>query len=307
MTIKIKGCVLAAAVASLLPVVVSAESVELFKATPITYSGFGGADFDKRFVFAESEVTVYCVDGGGLASVTDDLGGPPIVDNFMTVGANDLASICQGGSAIQPKLVQGVTGTHCFDSGNSNQSVWGQDIRKHFPFDGTASVSLNEGKNVLLFKLWDYGSVYGNSPLDLTLPTNCATLQIIDVNVHPNSDPNPVNTGSGGSTPVAIFGSANLDVYDIDTSTLKLGDAEVKVVGKKSNELCSYEDIGSYDEAYFDNLNPMLDGKYDLLCKFDTYDIFGEAVSGEDVTIKITGYFNSGLPFEGSDVIKIVK
>jgi hypothetical protein len=129
----------------------------------------------------------------------------------------------------------------------------------------------------------------------------------VDINIHPNSDPNPLNMGSGGSTPVAIFGSATFNVYDIDTSTLKMGDAKVKVVGKKSNELCSYEDIGSYDETYFDNLNPVPDGYYDLLCKFDTYDIFQTANEGEVLEVLITGSTTNGTNFEGSDFVKIVK
>ena len=303
MTIRIKSCVLAAAVASLLPAVVSAETVPLFNATPVTQSGFS-TNFGRVFQFGgDKTVTVYCNEAA-TAYVKDDFGNPPIVDNFMTIAPNDLGSICQGGSAIQSGSVI-TTGTHCFNTGSSASTPL--DIRDTFTAPNvTAPVSLSLGENTLTFKLWDYGAVYGNSPLELVLPEACATLKLIDVNVHPNSDPNPVNTGSGGSTPVAIFGSATFNVYDIDTASLTLGDAKVKVVGKKSNELCSYEDIGSYDEAYFDKLNPTPDGYPDLLCKFFTVDIFGEGVSGEEVPIKITGEIN-GLPFEGSDVVKIVK
>lgn len=48
-------------------------------------------------------------------------------------------------------------------------------------------------------------------------------------------------------------------------------------------------DIGSYDETYFDNLNPTPDGYHDLLCKFDTYDIFQTAIEGEVLEVLITG------------------
>jgi hypothetical protein len=115
-------------------------------------------------------VTVYCV-GDQTAYVKDTNGGPPIVDNYMTAG-NDLQSICLGGSAIQSGGQ--TTGTHCFTTANS--TAIGGDMRTAFNGPNvTAPVSLFDGENNLTFKLWDYGTVYGNVPLELVLPEACST------------------------------------------------------------------------------------------------------------------------------------
>jgi hypothetical protein len=127
----------------------------------------------------------------------------------------------------------------------------------------------------------------------------------VNINVHPNSDPNPLNLYSGGTTPVAIFGSADFDVTLIDLSTLRFGDSAVKVVGKADRSLCSYEDIGSYNPTMFDKLGGP-DGYTDLVCHFVTADI-GDLEAGEGITITVMGELTDGTDFEGSDVVKVVK
>jgi hypothetical protein len=161
----------AATAAALFASATSAETVPLFDATPVTAVAFG-TDFSKRFVFKTSDpVTVYCV-GDQTAYVKDTTGGPPIVDNYMTAG-DDLKSICEGGSGIQSQGIA-IAGTHCFVGGNG--SITGGDIRNTFNAAGvTAPVSLFDGENNLTFKLWDYGVVYGNTPLELVLPEACST------------------------------------------------------------------------------------------------------------------------------------
>ena len=125
------------------------------------------------------------------------------------------------------------------------------------------------------------------------------------INVHPYSDPNPLNLYSGGTTPVAIFGSLEFDVTQIDIATLRFGDAEVKVVGKSDRALCSYEDTGSFDPLAFDKLG-YPDGYTDLVCHFVTADM-AELDAGEGITIKVMGELYDGTEFEGFDIVKVVK
>ncbi len=127
-----------------------------------------------------------------------------------------------------------------------------------------------------------------------------------NINVHPGSDPNPLNLGSGGSTPVAIFGSAVLDVSLIIVDSLTFADAGVKTVGKSNRELCNITDIGSYDEAFFDNLNPTPDGFVDLVCHFVTAEIAALGL-GEDITVEVHGDLTGGGSIWGSDLVKVVK
>jgi hypothetical protein len=93
------------------------------------------------------------------------------------------------------------------------------------------------------------------------------------VNIKRGSDPNSINTCSGGATPVTIWGSASFDVSKIDPSQLTLASADVKTVGKSNRELCSIKDVGSYDESLFDKFNPEPDGHADMTCHFTTYNL----------------------------------
>jgi len=95
------------------------------------------------------------------------------------------------------------------------------------------------------------------------------------INVHPGSDPNPLNLTSGGTTPVAIFGSDLIDVSQIDLACLTLASTGVKTVGRASKTLCSIEDIGSFDTNELDNFGAT-DGFDDLVCHFVTAELTEE-------------------------------
>ena len=125
----------------------------------------------------------------------------------------------------------------------------------------------------------------------------------VNINVHPSSDPNPLNLNSGGSTPVAIFGSEEFDVTQIDIDTLTFADSGVKTVGKADRSLCSISDIGSYDEGFFDNLGDP-DGFDDIVCHFITAEIVN-LPDGTDLSIELHGQLNDGRTFEGTDLVKV--
>ena len=137
------------------------------------------------------------------------------------------------------------------------------------------------------------------------------------INIKPGSDPNSINTCSGGSTPVTIWGSETFDVSTIDISQIVLATASVKTVGKSNKSLCSIKDVGSFDETFFDNLNPTPDGYPDLTCHFVTYDL-GLTDSSAFADLTITGCddgYNSGCTMSSpgyyevtaSDAVNIVK
>ncbi len=128
----------------------------------------------------------------------------------------------------------------------------------------------------------------------VALANACTVVSVlrVDIDIKPDSDPNSINLTSNGGVPVAIFGSASFDVTDIDTSTLTMAGAGVRMVGKKNKELCSIEDR--------DN-----DGFDDLVCHFDTMDL--GALDGTSTEATVTGQLNSGRDFEGTDFVRIVK
>ena len=122
----------------------------------------------------------------------------------------------------------------------------------------------------------------------------------VAIDIKPGSFPNSINLGSGGATPVAILGSASLDVNDIDTATLTLGTSGVKTVGKTDRTLCSGVDV-SGDFSFGPDGAP--DGFNDLVCHFVTMGIVPEE---GDTQAKILGELNDTTPIEGTDSVNIV-
>ena len=117
-------------------------------------------------------------------------------------------------------------------------------------------------------------------------------VKAVGIDIKPGSDPNSINLCSNGVVPIAVLGSATLDVTTIKTSSLRFAEAAVKVVGKKSEELCGLSDVNG-------------DGHTDLVCKFVTSDI--AAVNGQSSTASVNGELQNGTAIVGSDTINVVK
>lgn len=145
--------------------------VPLFDATPITPSEPLGVDFLVRRVTAETTVTTYCTTPG-IGEIKGvypgDVYGPPLTDNFIT-GNSLLHSLCVGPLEL-PALA---TGSMCF-ANVPGGIVIGAPMETVFSAVGvTAPVPLPAGQNSETYRLWDYGSVYGNVKLILELPAQC--------------------------------------------------------------------------------------------------------------------------------------
>ena len=112
---------------------------------------------------------------------------------------------------------------------------------------------------------------------------------LIDLDIKPGSDRNPVNLKSKGKLPVVLFGNEELDVSMIDLATLLLNG--VPLIEKNNGSLfASLEDEDG-------------DGLLDLVMHFGMQDLGIEAGMDE---LLISGNFLDGVAFEGSDIISIV-
>ena len=102
---------------------------------------------------------------------------------------------------------------------------------------------------------------------------------VVGFDVKPGSCPNPINIKSNGVQPMAIAGSEEFDVYDIDPDTLKIG---ICVNG----EFTEFEDVSPlrwvYDDVTESNIpeedQPCCirthhDGITDLSMKYDTQEL----------------------------------
>jgi hypothetical protein len=124
-------------------------------------------------------------------------------------------------------------------------------------------------------------------------------LGLVMVDIKPGSYPNSLNVDGHGVIPVAILGSAEFDVTDIDASSLSFGGLAVRV--KRQGRLqCSVEDVSG---DFNGGPEGAPDGYPDLVCHFvDNPDNW----SPGDGEATITGTLIDGTPFAGSDEITVV-
>lgn len=125
----------------------------------------------------------------------------------------------------------------------------------------------------------------------------------VDLDIKPCSWPNPLNVKSKGVLPVAILGSEEFDVTEIDPATLLLeGVAPLR---------WSVEDVtgsATVDECNVTEDGP--DGFDDLTVKFDMPEIvaaLGEVNDGDELILTLTGNLLNELALEGDDCIVIRK
>jgi hypothetical protein len=122
------------------------------------------------------------------------------------------------------------------------------------------------------------------------------------VDIKPRSCPNPLNVKSKGVLPVAILGSATLDVTVIDAGSIFLNGAR--------NVRSGYEDVAGFiadaNDCRCTTLGP--DGYLDLTLKFKTQDIvatLGEVNRDDVLELQLDGVLYDETPVEGADCVVI--
>jgi hypothetical protein len=111
----------------------------------------------------------------------------------------------------------------------------------------------------------------------------------VDIDIKPGSYPNCFNSDGHGVIPVAILGSTDFDVSQIDPGTVTLEDLAIRAVGKSNKLLAHIEDVND-------------DGFDDLVVQIE--DVDGAFQPGEG-SATVTGELFDGTPIEGSDSICI--
>jgi len=129
----------------------------------------------------------------------------------------------------------------------------------------------------------------------------------VPLDIKPESCPNPLNVNSEGVLPVAILGTADIDVTTIDLSTITLQGVSPLRSGLEDVATPFEPFIGKTDALDCTDEGP--DGFVDLTFKFSTQAIvaaWDEPSDGEVIVLRLEGNFNDGQPFEGEDVVIII-
>jgi hypothetical protein len=131
----------------------------------------------------------------------------------------------------------------------------------------------------------------------------------VPVDVKPGSCPNPINMGSQGILPVAILGTNEIDVAQIDPASVRLeGVASLR---------WATEDVAAPFYPYVDKEDCTLDcteagpdGHLDLTLKFDLQEIvtvIGSVQDRECRVLHLTANRNDGEAVVGEDVVLLLK
>jgi hypothetical protein len=132
----------------------------------------------------------------------------------------------------------------------------------------------------------------------------------IVMDIRPGSCPNPLNPRSRGLLPIALLGSPELDVAQIDPATLVLWREDEGIsVGIRRETL---EDVAAPADAEpCDCVETGPDGILDLVVKFSMRDLvptlgLDQASTDEPVRLMISGQLLDGTVFTTSDCVEIV-
>jgi hypothetical protein len=162
------------------------------------------------------------------------------------------------------------------DAGGAAPVVRGYHTAAYAPASNRMMITMGRNFNLGLFN-------------DVWVLTDASTLSV-EIDIKPGSLPNTINTGSGGTVPVAIFGSAVLDARTINPLTVTLAGAGVQLRGQ-GVPMASYQDVNG-------------DGRHDLVVHVITAAL---NLSPADTLAVLTGRTFSGAWIRGADAIRVVR
>lgn len=123
------------------------------------------------------------------------------------------------------------------------------------------------------------------------------------IDIKPQSCPNPLNVKSKGVLPVGILGTADLDVRDIDPTTIKLEGVPVL--------RWAYEDVATpFPGELCDCWTEGPDGWEDLAIKFVKQEVvkaLGDVNDRDTLELTVTWELYDGSGMQGSDCVIILK
>jgi len=130
---------------------------------------------------------------------------------------------------------------------------------------------------------------------------------LVAIDIKPQSCPNPLNLKSRGVLPVAVLGSEDFDVNNIDVASIRL--ADVAPIRSSFDDVAT--PVADGNECECTTEGP--DGYTDLTLKFKTQEIVekfinapNELVGGLTLSLTLTGALSDGTLIEGTDCVLLV-
>lgn len=246
------------------------------------------------------------IDNGGYTlsvTITDDDGGAGS-DN-ATITVNNVAPSVNAGSDAEVESGDSYAFSGTFSDPGVADAPWAWEIDWG---DGSATdngstnnqsapILANHqvcaaGTYTVSLSVTDKDGGAGVGTLSLTVPYIEVAIDIM-----PGTDLNPVSLRKRGGLPVAILGSADFDVADVNPSTLTLGDGTDPdaAVGAKPN---------GTPEVYMEDVNG--DGHMDLVAVFATTDLIGLGdLSAGTTELVLRGFLGDACSnFAGADMVQ---
>jgi hypothetical protein len=251
------------------------------------YSGYcvidGSAGQAGRIAAVTGGVDVFNVDPASLVDTIADLieAQVKIITNLSLVPTVDTAQFVSG---LEPSGGYGPIDTSTETTLNFDITFTGIPCGEdEVTYYGTIDVVAD-------------GSVEAAKSVEITVPRCLIT---VGIDIKPGSYPNSINLKPRGVIPVAILGSADFDVHNVDMNSLIFAGLPVKIKGDGLPQ-CVYQDVS----GNFTNPIGAPDGFIDLVCQY-IMDLSKWAPGDGYATL--TGMLLDGTPIEGTDTIRIIK
>jgi hypothetical protein len=163
------------------------------------------------------------------------------------------------------------------------------------------------GSESVWFKVCDPGELCDSTETTFTV-TRPGGVISVDMDIKPQSCPNPLNTKSNGVLPVAILGTEDFDVMGVDPNSLLLeGVAPLR---------WNFEDVSTPIDSEQDTCACTTrrgDGYTDMTLKFETQEIAdaleaqAPLVDGETRILTIAGFTHDSTLIQGHDCLLIIR
>ena len=133
-------------------------------------------------------------------------------------------------------------------------------------------------------------------------------VQLVAFDIKPQSCPNPLNVSSGGVMPAAILGTEDLDVTQIDPTSIKL-EGVSPMRWSEEDVATPFEPFTGKQDAYDCTIEGP-DGYVDLAMKFKKQEIIaaiGDVSDGDVLVLTVNAQLFDGTAIQGEDVVVILK